>query len=76
MKTNDFPTFRAFWADAVNIASFTATPASSHGYSMAAAKDDSSTLTDAVSIFGAAYAATQESQRTSNEAINAMQGQI
>jgi hypothetical protein len=75
-KMNNFTTFRAFWADAVNIASFTATPASSHGYGMAAAKDNSSALTDAVYNFGAAYAATQESQHTSNKAINAMQGQI
>jgi hypothetical protein len=75
-KTNDFTAFRNFWADAVNIASFTATLASSHGYGIAAAKDNSSALTDAVSNFGAAYAATQESQRTSNKAINTMQGQI
>jgi hypothetical protein len=73
-KTNNFTAFPTFWADAVNIASFTATPASSHSYGMAAAKDDSSALTDTVSNFGAVYAATQESQRTSNEAINAMQG--
>jgi hypothetical protein len=58
-KTNDFTAFSTFGADAVNIASFTATPASSHGYGMAAAEDDSSALTDAVSNFGAAYAATQ-----------------
>ncbi len=75
-KTNNFTAFRTFGADAVNIASFTATPASSHGYGMAAAKDDSSALTDAVSNFGAAYTATQESQRTNNKAINAMQVQI
>ena len=59
-----------------NIASFTATPASSHGYGMAATKDDSSALTDTVSNFGAVYAATRESQRTNNKAINAMQVQI
>ncbi len=75
-KKNDFTAFRTFWADAVNIASFTATPASSHGYGMTATKDDSSTLTDAVSNFGAAYAAAQESQHTNNKAINAMQVQI
>jgi hypothetical protein len=75
-KTNNLTAFRTFWADAVNIASFTSTPASSRCYGMAATKDNSSTLTDAVSNFGAAYAATQESQRTSNKAINAMQGQI
>jgi hypothetical protein len=73
-KMNDFTTFLAFWADAVNIASFTATPASSRGYGMAVAKDNSSALTDAVYNFGAAYAATQESQHTSNKTINAMQG--
>jgi hypothetical protein len=43
---------------------------------MAAAEDNSSALTDTVSNFRAAYAATQESQCTSNKAINAMQGQI
>jgi hypothetical protein len=75
-KTNDFTAFRTFWADSVNIASFTATPASSHGYGKAAAKNNSSALTNAVSNFGAAYVATQESQRTNNKAINAMQVQI
>ncbi len=75
-KTNDSTAFCIFWADAINIASFTTTPASSHGYDIAATKDDSSALTDAVSNFGVAYAATQESQRTSNKAINAMQVQI
>jgi hypothetical protein len=48
---NNFTAFRAFWADAVNTASFTVTPASSHSYGMAAAKDNSSTLTNAVSNF-------------------------
>jgi hypothetical protein len=43
---------------------------------MAATKDDSSALTYAVSNFGVAYAATQESQCTNNKAINAMQVQI
>ncbi len=43
---------------------------------MAATKDNSSALTDAVSNFGVAYAVTKESQGTSNEAINAMQVQI
>jgi hypothetical protein len=75
-KMNNFTAFRTFWADAVNIASFTATPASSHGFGMAATKDDSSALTDTVSNFGAVYAATRESQRTNNKAINAMQVQI
>ncbi len=73
-----FATFGTFWETAVNIAAFTAsTPASQHGYGMAAAKDDASTtsLTDAVNNFGVAYAATQESLRSSNATISAMQGQ-
>ena len=40
---------------------------------MAATKDNSSALTYAVSNFGVAYVATQESQCTNNKAINAMQ---
>jgi hypothetical protein len=46
-----FAAFRTFWEMAVNIAAFTATPASQHGYGMAAAEDDVSTtsLTDDVS---------------------------
>jgi hypothetical protein len=35
--------FRSFWETAVNIAAFTATPASQHGYGMAAANNDAST---------------------------------
>jgi hypothetical protein len=58
MKTNDFTAIRTFWADAVNIASFTATSVSSHGYGMVATKDNSSALTDAVSNFGVVYVAT------------------
>ena len=73
-----FAAFRIFWETAVNIAAFTATPASQHGYGMAAAEDDASTasLTDAVSNFGVAYAATQESLRSTNATISAMQGQL
>ncbi len=73
-----FAAFRTFWETAVNIAAFTATPASQHGYGMAAAKDDASTtsLTDAINNFGVAYAATQESLQSSNATISAMQGQL
>jgi hypothetical protein len=44
---------------------------------MNAAEDDASTtsLTNAVSNFGAAYTATHESLRNNNAIINAMQGQ-
>jgi hypothetical protein len=74
----DFSAFCSFLENAVNIASFTATLASQHGYSMNAVDDDQSAayLTDAVSNFGAAYAATQEGLRNNNASINAMQGQI
>jgi hypothetical protein len=74
----DFAAFGSFWETAVNIVSFTATPASQHGYGMNAIEDDplAAYLTDAVSNFGAAYAATQESLRNKNASINAMQGQI
>jgi hypothetical protein len=73
-----FAAFRAFWETAVNIAAFTATPASQHGYGMAAAKDEALTtsLTDAVNNFGVAYAATQESLQSNNATISAMQGQL
>jgi len=74
----DFAAFRAFWESAVNIAAFTATPASQHGYGMLATEDDVSTtlLTDAVNNFGVAYAATQESLRSNSATITAMQGQL
>ena len=74
----NFAVFHAFWETAVNIAAFTATPASQHRYSMAATEDDASTtlLTDAVNNFGVAYAATQESLQSSNATISAMQGQL
>jgi hypothetical protein len=53
-----------------------ATPALQHGYGMNAIKDNLSAayLTDAVSNFGAAYTATQESLCNNNVFINAMQG--
>ncbi len=35
----DFASFCTFWEDAVNIMSFTTTPASQHGYGMNAAED-------------------------------------
>jgi hypothetical protein len=74
----DFAVFRTFLEITINIASFTATPASQHGYGMNAIENDASaaSLTNAVSNFGVAYATTQESLRKNNASINAMQGQI
>ncbi len=63
-KMNDFVSFKSFWENAVQIAAFTAVPASQHGYGVAATVNDASAhlLTDAVLNFlGTAYAATQES---------------
>jgi hypothetical protein len=62
-NTMDFATFCTFWVTAINIESFTATPASQHGYGMNAVEDNAYTasLTDAVSNFGVAYATRQES---------------
>jgi hypothetical protein len=70
----DFAAFRSFWENAVNIVSFTATPALQHGYGMNAIEDDPSAayLADAVSNFSAAYATTQESLHNNNASINAM----
>ena len=75
-NTMDFAAFRTFWESAMNIAAFTATPALQHGYG--ATKDDASTtsLTYAVNNFGVAYPATQESLRSNNATISAMQGQL
>jgi hypothetical protein len=76
----DFAAFHTFWGTAINIASFTATPASQHGYGMNVVEDGASaaSLTNVVSNFGVAYTATQESLRNNNNnnSINAMQGQI
>jgi hypothetical protein len=61
-KTNDLVSFKTFRGNAVQISAFTTVPASQHGYGMAATNDDALAhlLTDAVSTFGTAYAATQE----------------
>jgi hypothetical protein len=52
----DFVAFHTFWETAINIASFTATPASHHGYGMNTIEDNTSadSLTNTVSNFGAA----------------------
>jgi hypothetical protein len=73
----DFAAFKSFWENAVQIAAFTAVPASNHGYGMGLANDDdTASLTDAVSNFGTAYATTQESLRSNTANINAIQGQL
>jgi uncharacterized membrane protein YgcG len=75
-KANNFAAFKSFWENAVQIAAFTSVPANQHGYGMAATDEDAESLTDAVSNFGMAYAATQESLRSTTANIVAMQGQI
>jgi hypothetical protein len=72
----DFATFSSFLETAVNVASFMAIPALQHSYGMHAIEDNPSatSLTNAVSNFGVAYAATQESLRNNNPSINAVQG--
>jgi hypothetical protein len=74
----NFAAFKSFWENAVQIAAFTAVPASSHGYGMGLANDDDDTasLTDAISSFGTAYTATQESLRSNTANINVIQGQL
>jgi hypothetical protein len=74
----DFDAFCSFWETAVNIVSFTATPASQHSFGMTTIEDDPSAayLTNAVSNFGMAYAPPYESLRNNNASINAMQGQV
>ena len=70
---SDFAAFKSFWENAVQIAAFTSIPASQHGYGMAATDDDApASLTDAVSNFGTAYAATQESLRSNTANIMAI----
>jgi hypothetical protein len=73
-KTNNFAAFKSFWENGVQIAAFTSVPASQHGYGMAATNEDAESLMDAVSNFGTAYAATQESLRSTTSNIPAMQG--
>jgi hypothetical protein len=74
----DFSALRTLWDTTVNIASFTAILALQPGYGMNAVEDDASaaSLTNAVSNFGRAYAATQESLCNNNTSINAVHGQI
>ena len=76
-KAIDFAAFKSFWENAVQIAAFTAVPASQLGYGMAATDDDAwASLTDAVSNFGMAYATTQVSLRSNIANIMAIQGQL
>jgi hypothetical protein len=73
----DFAAFKSFWENAVQIAAFTSVPTSQHGYGMAATNHNASaSLTDAVSNFGMAYAATQEALRSNTANIMAIQGQL
>ena len=76
-KAINFAAFKSFWENAVEIAAFTAVPVSQHGYGMAATGNDASaSLTDAVSNFGTAYVATQESLQSNTANIMAIQGQL
>jgi hypothetical protein len=77
-NTMDFAAFCTFWETTANIMSFTAILALQHGCGMNAIEDDASTacLTNAVSKFGMAYTAMQESLCNKNASINVMQGQI
>jgi hypothetical protein len=61
-KMNSFVSFKTFWKNAVQIAVFTAFPASQHRYGMVVTNKDTLALllTDAVSNFGMAYTTTQE----------------
>jgi len=73
----DFTAFKSFWENAVQIAAFTAVQASTHGYGMGLVNDDdTASLPDAVSNFGTAYAASQESLRSNTATITAIQGQF
>jgi hypothetical protein len=77
-KTNDFVSFKTFRENTVQIAAFTAVPASQHGYGMSATDNDALAhlLTDAVSTFVMAYAATQETLQLNAANIAAIQGQL
>jgi hypothetical protein len=77
-KMNDLVSFKTFWKNAVQIAVFTAVPASQHKYGIAATDNNTfaHSLTDAVSTFGIAYAATQESIQLNSANILAIQGQL
>jgi hypothetical protein len=77
-KTNDFVSFKTFWENAVQIAAFTAFPASQHEYSMAPTNNNASAhlLTDAVSNFGTAYSATQEPLQFNTTNIAVIRGQL
>jgi hypothetical protein len=77
-KTNNFASVKTFRENTVQIAAFLAVPASQHGYGMAATNDNrlAQLLTDAVSNFGTAYAATQELLKINTNKILAMQGQL
>jgi hypothetical protein len=77
-KTNYFVSFKTFWENAVQIAAFTAVPASQHRYCMATTNDDASAqlLTDVVLNFRTAFAATQELLQSNTVNILAIQGQL
>jgi rSAM-associated Gly-rich repeat protein len=77
-KTNDFVFFKTFWENAVQIAAFTAIPASQHGHGMAVTNDNTLAhlLMDALSNFGTASAATQKSLRSNAPNIMAIQRKL
>ena len=61
--TKTIDSFKEYWANAIALVNQTAIPATQHGYGMAAVDDDATiaSYSESIANFGAAYAATQES---------------
>ena len=76
-NTIDFAAFKSFWENAVQIEAFATVPVSQHSYGLVATNDNATaSLTNAVSNFGTAYTATQESLRSNKTNIMSIQGQL
>jgi hypothetical protein len=66
--------FKEYWADAIAIVNQTAVLASQHGYSMTTMDKDVlvALYGDSLAIFGAAFAATQETMKSQADSLVAM----
>jgi hypothetical protein len=76
VKTID--SFKEYWADAISLVNQTAVPTLQHGYGMTTMDDDAlvATYDDLLAIFGAAFAAMQETMKNQTNSLVAMQTQL
>jgi hypothetical protein len=73
-----FDSFKTFWAAKITLVNQTTIPASQYRYGMAATNNGNSIISydETILIFGAAYAATQESVKSQGTTIALMKNQL